>query len=250
MTRALIVEDEPKAARVLRQLIRAYLPDIGDLIISHSGQEALEQLTSFSPQLVFLDIEMPGMDGFEFLQAAQEHHFAVIFTTAFDQYAIKAIRFSALDYLLKPIDSDELVLAYQRFLLSKENVDTLRPAQQHYHHLVRNLQSGDESAFKLSISTTEGTYFLHPDEIIRCEADRNYTHFYQTDNRRMLASKPLTDFERILEDQAFLRVHRSHLVNLKHIVRLQEGQLELSDGSVVPISRRRRAEVTAILKKK
>ena len=246
MTRAIIVEDEPKAARVLTQLIRAYLPDIGDLAVYHNGPEALEQLPAFKPQLVFLDVEMPGMDGFAFLEAAHDHPFAVIFTTAFDQYAIKAIRFSALDYLLKPIDPDELVLAYRRFQLSQENKV---PARQHYHHLVSNLQSGDEKAFKLSISTTEGIHFLHPDEIIRCEADRNYTHFYQTDNRRTIASKPLTDFEQILEDQAFLRVHRSHLVNLQHIVRLHEGQLELTDGAVVPVSRRRRAEVTAILKR-
>ncbi len=245
MTRAIIVEDEPKAARVLTQLIRAYLPDIGDLTVFHSGPEALKQLSTLKPQLVFLDIEMPGMDGFAFLEAATDSSFAVIFTTAFDQYAIKAIRFSALDYLLKPIDPDELILAYQRFTLARENAT---PARVHYSNLVRNLEAGDEQAFRLSISTTEGIHFLHPDEIIRCEADRNYTHFYQTGGRRTIASKPLVEFEGILEDRAFLRIHRSHLVNLKHIKRLQDGQLILSDESEVPISRRRRAEVTAILK--
>lgn len=179
---------------------------------------------------------MPLMSGFELLEQFPNHFFEVIFVTAYDHFAIKAIRYSALDYLLKPVDVEELKLAVQRFISKRTNSQQ----KELYENLMHNLRSEKESDYKLAISTTEGTFFYKPEEIIRCEADGNYTRFYLRDKKPLIASRTLKEFDEILSEQQFIRVSRGDLVNKKYIVSFSgDHELRLTDNSLIEVSRRR-----------
>lgn len=249
ITRILILDDEPAAGNILRLLIQKHMP--GEKIIHYcsSPEEALQCLDEFKPSLVMLDIEMPTMNGFDFLNKAVNCDFDVIFTTAYDKYAIKAIRFSALDYLLKPVDIHELQNAINRYIVKKE----FKPQQQEklVDNLISNLQQKDASSFKLALSTMEGVFFFEPSSIIRCEGENNYTHFYFPDRKPLLVSRTLKEYEDILTEHHFIRVHKSHLVNKKFVRHLdKEGLLWLTDGSSIVVSRRKKEEVMKELTKK
>ena len=163
---------------------------------------------------------------------------------AYNEYAIQAIRYSALDYLLKPIDADELK-GVQRFI-NKQQAGSNQ--QEMYTNLLHNLQAKEEIDFKLAIPTNEGARFVAPDELIRCEGDRNYTWFYLTENRKHLSAKTIKEYQEILEKQGFLRIHKSHLVNKKYVeYYLGEGAVLLKDKTKLPVSRQRKEEVVRSL---
>lgn len=238
----LIVDDEPAAGNILQLLIEKHIPGEKAIRYYSSPEEALAAMPEFKPSLVMLDIEMPTMNGFDFLNKAVNCDFDVIFTTAYDRYAIKAIRFSALDYLLKPVDISELQNAINRHIVKKE----FKPQQQEklVDNLISNLQQKDASAFKLALSTMEGVFFFGPASIIRCEGENNYTRFYFPDRKPLLVSKTMKEYEEILADHHFIRVHKSHLVNKKFVRHLdKEGLLWLTDGSSIAVSRRKKDEV-------
>lgn len=248
MIKALIIDDEPSAVNTLRLMLERYIPEIKDLRSTTDASEGVHLLKSFQPDLLFLDIQMPLMNGFEVLKHFPRINFKIIFTTAHDKYAIQAIKFSALDYLLKPIDADELREAFDRFL-QREVVQLGEQAL--YNNLLHNINVKDQKDFKLALSTTEGTYFYHPEEIIRLEGESNYTKFFFTNKKTLLASKTLKDFEEILTEHGFIRIHKSHLINKKHVVNLTgDGLLTMMDSSKVEISRRRKEEVLENLKNK
>jgi two-component system, LytTR family, response regulator len=241
MIKALIVDDEAAAANVLQLMIGRYVPAITELRITSDPQEAISLIQSFKPDLVFLDIVMPSTNGFELLSQVHQHQFEVIFTTAYNEYAIQAIRYSALDYLLKPIDADELRGAVQRFITKQESGASTPDI---YANLLHNLQVKEELDFKLAIPTNDGARFVSPDELIRCEGERNYTWFFLTDNRKHLSSKTIKEYQEILEKQGFLRIHKSHLVNKKYVeYYLGEGAVLLKDKTKLPVSRQRKEEV-------
>jgi two-component system LytT family response regulator len=241
MIKALIVDDEAAAANVLQLMIGRYVPAITELRITSDPQEAVSIIQSFKPDLVFLDIVMPSTNGFELLSQVQQQQFEVIFTTAYNEYAIQAIRYSALDYLLKPIDADELRAAVQRFITKQQSGANTPDI---YANLLHNLQVKEELDFKLAIPTNDGARFVSPDELIRCEGDRNYTWFFLTDNRKHLSSKTIKEYQDILEKQGFLRIHKSHLVNKKYVeYYLGEGAVLLKDKTKLPVSRQRKEEV-------
>jgi len=245
MIKALIVDDEAAAANVLRMMIERHVPAITDLRLATQPEEALALVKSFQPQLVFLDIVMPTTDGFELLSSMKDAKFEVIFTTAYNEYAIQAIRFSALDYLMKPIDADELIIAVNR-LLEKHNQQAETDAL--LQNLVHNLKSNEKEDFKLAVPTTEGAIFFSPSEIIRCEGDRNYTWFYLTNNRKHLSSKTIKEYEELLSRHDFLRIHKSHLVNMAFIDKyLNEGTVILKDKTQLPVARLRKDEVKTVL---
>ena len=247
MIKALIIDDEPSAVNTLRLMLERYIPEIKELRSTNDPNEGIHLLKTFRPDLLFLDIQMPLMNGFEVLKHFPQIHFKIIFTTAHDQYAIQAIRFSALDYLLKPIDADELREAFDRFL-GKEIVRLGEQAL--YNNLLHNINARDQKEFKLALATTEGTYFYHPEEIIRLEGESNYTKFFFTNKKTLLASKTLKDFEEILVGHGFIRIHKSHLINKKHVINLTGEQLTMMDASKVEISRRRKEEVMENLRSK
>jgi two-component system, LytTR family, response regulator len=241
MIKALIVDDEAAAANVLQLMIGRYVPAITELRITTDPAEAISLIQEFKPDLVFLDIVMPSTNGFELLSQVEQAKFEVIFTTAYNEYAIQAIRYSALDYLLKPIDADELKMAVQRFI-SKQQTGT--SFTEMYSNLLYNLQVKEEVDFRLAIPTNDGARFVAPDELIRCEGERNYTWFYLTGNRKHLSAKTIKEYQDILEKQGFLRIHKSHLVNKKYVeYYLGEGAVLLKDKTKLPVSRQRKEEV-------
>lgn len=244
MIKALIIDDEPSAVNTLTLMLHYYAPEIKELKSTTYPHEGLQLIKSYQPSLVFLDIQMPYMSGLDLLKQLPRIDFGIIFTTAYDQYAIDAIRFSALDYLLKPLDGDELRKAIDRFIgKSASSAD-----QALYNNFLHNI-STDKKDFKLALPSTEGTYFFLPEEIIRLEGENNYTRFFFTSKKPMLVPRTLKEFEEILSGHGFIRVHRSHLVNKKYVTNsLPDGWLEMSDQSKVEISRRRRKEVMEALK--
>ena len=245
MLRVLLIDDEPNSAETLRLLL-THVPGVEVVGVCTSAHDGLAAITDKSPDLVFLDIEMPHLNGFDLLDSVGTVNFSVIFTTAYNHYAIRAIRFSALDYLLKPIDLAELQQAVARAQQQKE----LQHSMLQYRVFFENLKNQSQALNKLALPTQEGLLFVQISEIIRCESDRNYTHFHLTSGRPVLVSKNLGEYDELLDTYNFFRVHNSHLVNLAHVrryLRTDGGQLELTDGSIIDISRRRKDELLARL---
>lgn len=245
MVKILILDDEASAGNILKILIEKHISVATDIRYCASPKEALEILQTFSPSLIMLDIEMPLFNGFDFLNMANENNFDVIFTTAYDQYAIKAIRFSALDYLLKPIDILELQNAVNRHIIKQQSQDHRLLVS----NLLTNLQQKDPKDFKLALSTSEGVFFYDPLEILYCEGENNYTRFIFTNAKPMLISKTLGEYEDLLRDHGFVRIHKSYLINARYVLKVdREGTLLMRDNKSLPISKRRKEIVMNTLK--
>ena len=239
MINAILVDDEAHCLDTLSILIKDYCPEVGILEQCSSAKKALAAIEKFQPALVFLDLEMPVMNGFELLEQFKDIHFSVIFTTSYDQYAIKAIRFSALDYLLKPIDPKELMIAVHKAATLK-NV----PSSEQLKMLMDQLHHKDTGFTKIAVPTAEGYELIPADQLIRCEADDNYTHLFLKNKNKITACRTLKEMEEQLDDfKYFVRVHHSYLVNLNEVnkyVRGEGGYLIMSDRSTVNVSRSRK----------
>ncbi|MBC7903212.1 MAG: response regulator transcription factor [Gemmatimonadaceae bacterium] len=242
MIKALIVDDELKARNILQHYLVSFMPEVTEIQLADSVDAATEILKTFKPGIVFLDVEMPHKNGFDFLLQIKDPEFDVIFTTAYNQYAIQAIRFSALDYLLKPVDPDELKAAVTRHT---EKKDSAVQKNELYNNLKENIGKQDVKDFTLAVPSNEGVYFFKIDEILWLEADSSYTIIHLTGRKPFIASKTLKHFEEMLDEFHFIRTHRSHVVNRKHITRISNdnGFVILTDGSKVEISRRKKDEV-------
>lgn len=247
MIRAIIVDDELNCCETLATLLERYCPQVKVADICYSGQTALTSIIELDPDIVFLDIEMPHMNGFELLEKLQAINFKLIFTTSYDQYAIKAIRFSALDYLLKPIDREELQNAV------KKAMQTLgKPMPQQIEVLMQKIHKTGNGAARIALPTMEGLQLLDVNSIISCSSDRNYTIINLKEKQKMVISRPLKEMEELLEDHGFLRVHHSYLANLKEIskyIKGEGGYLVMSDGSSVDISRSKKELLISKLQK-
>ena len=242
MIKALIIDDEVKARNVLKHYLENFAPQVTEIRQADSVDAAIAILDVYQPGIVFLDVEMPMKNGFQFLTEIKEPSFDIIFTTAYNQYAIQAIRFSALDYLLKPVDPDELQTAVQRHL---EKQEVKQQQKVLYDNLVDNISKKEVKDFKIAVPSSAGFYFFMIDEIIRLEADSSYTHIHLVNKRPFTASKTLKHFEEMLEEFNFIRTHKSHLINPRHITRLSSNNefVLLSDGSKVEVSRRKKEDV-------
>jgi len=242
MLKILIIDDEVAAGNILKLLLEKHVPIPKEIRYCSSDEEGLQLLSVFNPSLVMLDIDMPVLNGFDFLNHASTTNFDVIFTTAYDKYAIKAIRFSALDYLLKPIDIVELKNAVNRHVINTQFQDG--PRKILVNNLIQNLHQGDKAPFKLAITVKEGVFLLELKNIICMEGLNNYTKFFLDNQKPLLVSKTIKEYEEILSGHEFLRVHKSFLVNKAHVRKIdKEGMLHLSSDVKVPISRRRKAEI-------
>jgi len=246
MLKVLLIDDEERATDALRLMIEKMVPEIKQVFVCNDPRKAAEMIHVCQPGLVFLDIQMPHTNGFELLEKLPNKNFKIIFTTAYNEYAIQAIRFSAFDYLLKPIDSDELQASVHRFLESQENyqqqLDLLK-------NIMHNIQAPSADEFRLALPTKEGVHFLMPNEIVRCEAVGNYTKFFTAKNKTYLISRTLGDYDTLLSPHNFIRTHKSHLVNKKFISFIDhDGFAVLKDNSRVEVSRRRKDEVMTALK--
>lgn len=244
----MIIDDEIAAANVMQLMIERHIPGITDVRIAVKTAEAHLLIARFKPDIVFQDIVMPEKNGFEFLGELGKIDFEIIFTTAYNEYAIRAIRFSALDYLLKPINAEELKNAFDRFLEKRDH--QLQTAAL-LKNLLFNLEIKKESEFKLAIPTIGGALFFSPSEIIRLEGEGNYTRFYLSNTQKYLSAKTMKEYEEILLQHNFLRIHKSHLINKHFVDRYQnEGSIILKDKTVLPVSRHRKPAVTAALMNK
>ena len=245
MLTSIIIDDELNGRIALKQKLNDYCPGVEVVAEAENGQQGIEMINNFNPNLVFLDIEMPGMDGFEMLINIPYKNFHLVFTTAYDHYAIKAIKYAAFDYLLKPIDIDELKMTIGRLLhqpLSSVNIKKLETLEQNL--LTKPFLN------KIAIPTHEGLLFFDISNIVHLEAQSNYTMIYFDDQSKLLASRTLKEFEEILPPDTFFRPHNSHIINLhfiKRYIRGDGGQVELKNGTYILISRRKKEEFLKVI---
>jgi two-component system, LytTR family, response regulator len=241
MIKAIIVDDELDCCETIASLLNAYCPDVEVTGTYHNGAEALPAVLQKQPDLVFLDVEMPKMNGFEMLEQLPQVNFDIIFTTSYDKYALKAIRFSAIDYLLKPIDREELQKAVQKVRMRSQ-----RNMSQQVEILMQKLHQPAKAIGKIALPTMEGLQMIPVDSIINCESDSNYTILLLKSNKKIIVSSTLKEMEEVLEDHSFVRVHRSYLANLNEVekyVKGEGGYLIMSDGSTIDVSRNRKEQL-------
>ena len=237
MIRAIIVDDEPYCCEALATLLED-IPDIEMISTCHNAADALTVVKKNSPDLVFLDVEMPRMNGFEMLEQLPSVNFEIIFTTSYDQYALKAIRFSAIDYLLKPIDSEELQKAVQKVIHRSQ-----KPIAQQLEILMQKIHQPSTPINKIAMPTMEGLQMISVDSIISCQSDSNYTVLFLKNNKRIVVSRTLKEIEELLEEHSFIRVHRCYLANLNQVekyVKGEGGYLVMSDGTSIDVARNKK----------
>lgn len=235
--RSIIVEDEKHSSETLKQMLTEYCRGVEIVSAAESISEAEEAINTFQPDLVFLDIELKNGTSFDLLESLGNINFEIIFTTAYDQYAIRAIKFSSLDYLLKPIDLDELQNAVDKARISRGK----RDQQKQLDLLIDNLKRGRPG--RICLATQEGFEFIDTDNIIYCKANGSYTEFILIDNKKILVSKHLKEYENLLDKHQFMRVHNSYLVNLKEVkkfVKTDGGYILMKDHSHISISPKKR----------
>jgi two-component system LytT family response regulator len=238
MIKAILIDDEEHCRETLAIQLEKYCPEVKLLAQCSSAAQGLQAINDYQPEVVFLDVEMPLMNGFEMLGKLPEIAFEVIFTTGYDAYAIKAIRFSALDYLLKPINKDELIKAVSKISRVRQN-----PISQQLDILMQKLDHKPVVLQKIALPTLEGYELVPLVNIIQCESDSNYTYVYLKNGKKIVVSRSLKEIEELLEGHSFLRIHYSHLVNLNEIIRYVRGEggyVVMSDNTTVNVSRSRK----------
>jgi two-component system LytT family response regulator len=240
--RAILVDDEPDGIRTLKKLLELNCPEVEIVATCSSAADAISKLEEAKPDLIFLDVRMPGGSGIDMLAELSEIDFEVIFVTAHDEYMLQALQFSAVDYLMKPVDEDRLKEAVQRV---EERLKGKRNSRQG-ETLLHNINKvGYPLEMRLCLPTQKGFTIVKLEEIIYCEAQRSYTIFRLVNNKSIIISKPLFDYDKLLADTIFLRVHKSFLINLMHIkeyMRGEGGTVVMSDGMEVEISRRKKEQ--------
>ncbi len=243
MIKAILIDDIPQALELLRKDLADHCPDIEIIGEAKSVVEGAKLLRSKKPDVVFLDIELQDGSGFDILEILGDISFKIIFTTASDAHAIKAFRFSAIDYLLKPIDPEELKEAVNKL---KQNIPN---SKERIDLLLDNVKNR-KGLKKLALHTLDKIQVAEIAEIVRCESSGNYTTFYFTDGKNLLVTKTLKEFDKMLKEHQFVRVHQSHLINANHIreyVKSEGGYLVMKDGTHVPVSIRKKPAVIKML---
>lgn len=247
MIKTIIIDDEVKARDTIHHMLKAYCPEVEVIDTAGSVKEGIKVLKKKKPDLIFLDIKMGDGTGFDLLRKLDDIDFFIIFVTAFEEFAIRAIKFSALDYILKPIDPDELVNAVNKAKqkIAKESMDVKLGA------LYENLDVFASSNKKIVLKTTGSVHLVNLKDIIRCESEKNYTHFYTVDEEKITVSKTLKEYNDMLNEFSFYRVHQSHLINLSHVKRYEKnegGHLVMDDDSRVPVSFRKKDDLMKLFK--
>lgn len=241
MLRVIVVDDEPDAIQAISLIINEYC-DFAEVIGKALNiVDARELIIKTKPDLVILDIEMPRGNGFELLESIPNRNFAVIFVTAYNNYAIKAFKYSAIDYVLKPIDIDDFLTAIKKVNISDNDWQTV--SNNKIDLLLDNIKL--PTLQKIVISGVDGVEFINVSDIMRIEANGSYSMVFTTDKKSHIASKSLKDFNDILEQKKFFRIHHSHLINLSFVKKYwfsEGGYIELTDNTTVPMSRRKKEE--------
>ncbi|HSV09993.1 MAG TPA: LytTR family DNA-binding domain-containing protein [Hanamia sp.] len=244
---AFIIDDELQSRNFLHKMLQQYFPEI--IIAGHASnvEEGLEGIKEYEPDIVFLDIQMKGETGFDLLNKLDKIDFSLIFTTAYGQYAIKAFRFNAIDYLLKPIITDELVQAVNKV---KERNPVQSASKEQVEQLYQDIKNPHKIHDNIAVPTNEGFIVIPLNEIVYCHASSNYTQFYLTDKKCILSSYTLKQYDEILTQQSFFRAHRSYLINLAHVKmyrRGEGGEIVMSNGHEIELSRTHKDEFLHLL---
>lgn len=240
MTKAIIIDDELHCISRLTDLLGWFCKDsIKVIAVCENSEDGIAAITNLNPDLVFLDVQLNETTGIDLLKQLPEINFEVIFTTAHEQYAVQAFKFSAIDYLLKPIDADDLVAAVSK--LNKKV--SQKELTNKFEALFQNLNHKSPQAKKITVPSGNGLLFLEVGQIIRCEADVNYTTIFLKDKQKIVVAKTLKEFEDMLTDHGFFRIHNSHLVNLSYISSYNKGKggtVTLTDNTSLEVSTRRK----------
>lgn len=244
--RSVIIEDEERNRIVLQSLLETYCPEVQCVGYADSVRSGVKLIQSTAPELIFMDIQLIGGTGFDILEKVDGLTAHVIFVTAYDQYAIKAFKFSAIDYIMKPIDIDDLRRAVQKATIQSEQ--TLNRSK--LEVLITNLKESADGNPIMLVSTIDTIEFVKINEIIRLEAQGSYTKIYMEDKKCILASKVIKEFEYLLTDHSFYRVHQSHIIHVKSIKKYlkTEHKFQLIDGTVVQLARSRKEQFFELLK--
>jgi two-component system LytT family response regulator len=247
MIRSIIVEDELQSAQLLELMLKSFSDTIEVIDVCNTPAKGIESIQKHLPDLVFLDIEMPRMNGFEMLKKIGTIDFGIIFTTAYNKYAINAIKLSALDYLLKPIDKTELAIAIKKCMQNMEQ----KNMGYKMDILLKNLSHQSALDKTLTLASTEGVRFIKMKDIVRLEAHGRYTKFYLSNKEDIMVSRTLGDFEETLTENEFFRIHETHIINLLYIDRFHKGNnyVLLTDKTELPLARRRKEEFLKLIPK-
>ncbi|HET7118486.1 MAG TPA: LytTR family DNA-binding domain-containing protein [Hanamia sp.] len=241
MIKAIIIDDEAHCIRLLKSLLAEYGRDRIELLGSfQTVEQGITAIYNLHPDLIFLDVQMNGQTGFDLLKQIKEINFEVIFTTAYEKYAVQAFKFSAIDYLLKPIDSDDLINALDK-VFQKTSKNEISLKLEALFHNLKNINGPK----KISVPTLDGLVFLEIMDIIRIQSHSNYTTIYLKDHQKLTVAKTLKEYENLLSDYNFYRVHNSHLINVAHIKKYNKGKggiILMSDQSEIEVSSRKKEE--------
>jgi two-component system LytT family response regulator len=241
--KTLIIEDEQKSRDMLATLIKKNFPQLTIVGLAKNVAEGVEFINTLSPDLVFLDISMPDGTGFDVLEKTQGLKFDIIFTTATDKHALKAIKYSACDYLLKPIDVDELKPTVEKLIEKHTSKTSTMPSMENLQFLIQNLKRADDNYSKITLPTGNAYEIVNIKDIIRCEADGSYTNFILIGGKKLMVSASMKHYEDLLPPNDFIRIHHHHLININHVVRFLKvdgGYAIMSDNSQLEISRRKK----------
>jgi two-component system, LytTR family, response regulator len=244
MINALIVDDEPKNIRILQGLLDESCPDVKIVGEAISAETAIPLIREKNPDLVFLDIEMPYGNAFDLLDKIMPVNFEIIFITAFDDYTLKAFKYSALDYLLKPVSIDELKSAVQK---AKERI-RFKNINSQLQNLMFNINKSNASLQKIALPFNDGLVFVLLSDIIRFEAKGGYTHVYLSNNEKYISSKIIKEYEELLPEDIFFRIHNSHIINLNFVKKYHKGRggmIEMTDTAMIEVATRRKDEFLA-----
>jgi len=244
MLRSVIIDDEPKNVRILRNMLEEFCPQVTVMAEAGNANQGVEVILEAKPELVFLDIEMPYGSAFDMLDKLYPVTFEIIFVTAFNSYMLKAFKYSALDYLLKPVNIEELKAAVNK---AAEKINFKKFNKQLFN-LLENLKKAQSTLPKLAIPSQSGLEFVQVDEIIRCEAEGGYTFFHTKAREKIVSVRNIKEYEELLPEALFFRIHNSHLINLNFIKKYHKGRggfVEMEDGFMIEVATRRKDEFLA-----
>jgi two-component system LytT family response regulator len=241
MLTAIIIDDETSSRNALRQKLTNYCTGVNIIADCENGEDGIKNIDEKKPDIVFLDVEMPRMNGFTMLQQLHNRDFELIFITAYDHYAIKAIKFSALDYLVKPVEIEDLKAAVEKAVQKRKH----SPGNERVELLLQNLMNEKKEQQRIAIPSMDGLQFISMNDIIYLEAQSNYTIIYQADSYKLTVSKTLKDFEELLPAPLFIRIHHSYLINKNHVAKYikgEGGQVVMKNGVTLDVARRKKDE--------
>lgn len=245
--KAILIDDEANALEVMEWLITTYCPQVEIIAQFQDAEQCITKLSDLNPDVVFLDVEMPKMNGFEFLEKVKLRNFDVVFTTAYDKFAVRAFKYSALNYLLKPVDPDDLMQTVEKIVAHKKNIK-----QEQLELLFQNLLQKENQPDRVALSTMDGVIFVNTKDIIYCKAESNYTTIVLDNGKKNLVAKTLKEIDETLSGKDFFRVHKSFLVNVHHIskfVRGEGGYIVMPDGTQITVARERKDDFMQLFTK-